>query len=244
MPKAIKGVYWDACSWIALIQDEIVTLRDGSIERRGQMCRTVLEAAKAKKFEIFTSAFSLAEVNKTHSAGEVNTQDKLKDFFENDFIIIVELDRFAGELARDLMQSGFVGLKPPDATHLSSAALSGVDEMHTFDQKLLNLNNQIDRPDGSKLRIIKPELAHTPAPLLELRPAKPEDLHDDSPTEAEEERSAEPEETASPAEQFILTDEEIDEINVQLEAEDEILGEQENTTFTREESEEAADPST
>ena len=59
------------------------------------------------------------------------------------------------------------GLKPPDATHLASAIIGRSDEMHTFDQKLLNLNGKIIGLDGTPLRICKPEPPAKPAPLLE-----------------------------------------------------------------------------
>src|SRR5579871_414162 len=162
MARSIKTVYWDACSWISLIQDETVTLPGGAVEKRGQMCRAVLAAAESKKIEIFTSAFALAEVSKISPNGSINSTDKLKAFFENDYFVVVDLGRFTGEFARDLMQAGYAGLKPADATHLASAATSDVDCMHTFDDKLLKLDNKINKLDGTKLRITKPEISSAP----------------------------------------------------------------------------------
>jgi hypothetical protein len=72
-----------------------------------------------------------------------------------------------GERARVLMTSGFAGLKPPDAIHVATAALSGVEEMHTFDGALLALNGEIDKSVGTKLKICKPDPGGPPAPLLE-----------------------------------------------------------------------------
>ena len=60
------------------------------------------------------------------------------------------------------------GLKPPDALHLATAAVSpGVEEMHTFDDRLLKLDGLIDKVDGAKLKICKPDVGGPPAPLLE-----------------------------------------------------------------------------
>lgn len=170
MANVKKRVYWDACAWIALIQDETVILPDGSIERRGQMCRSIIESAKGGKVEILTSAFALAEVSKGSPNSEINTLEKLADFFENDYFLIVELDRNTGEAARRLMQSGFAGLKPPDATHLASACVAEADCLHTFDAKLINLDGKIDKPSGTKLKVSKPELESVPLPLLDGKP--------------------------------------------------------------------------
>jgi hypothetical protein len=64
------------------------------------------------------------------------------------------------------MLKNIAGLKPPDATHIASAIIANVDEMHTFDEKILNLNGQIDKLDGNKLKIIKPDMTAA-MPLLD-----------------------------------------------------------------------------
>jgi hypothetical protein len=65
------------------------------------------------------------------------------------------------------MQRGYAGLKPPDACHLAAASVANVDEMHTFDQKLLDLDGVIDMVNGAKLKICKPALGGPKLPLLE-----------------------------------------------------------------------------
>ena len=65
------------------------------------------------------------------------------------------------------MQRGCSKLKPADASHLAAAAIACVEEMHTFDDKLLALDGMIDKPDGTKLRICKPAMGGPPLPLLE-----------------------------------------------------------------------------
>jgi hypothetical protein len=60
-----------------------------------------------------------------------------------------------------------LGLKPPDAAHLATALISNVDEMHTFDTKLLSLDGKLDKADGTKLKICKPG-PFSSAPLLDL----------------------------------------------------------------------------
>lgn len=156
-----KRVYWDACAWIALIQKEKI-LSAGVVENREQMCRTVLEAAKQGKLEVVVSTFCLVEVCKGNNANA----DKIADFFETDYVLMVALDRYAAEQARKLMQAGH-GLKPPDASHIATALISSVEEMHTFDAKLLALSGSIEKPDGTKLKICKPApLGGNTAPLF------------------------------------------------------------------------------
>lgn len=137
------------------------------------MCRTVVESAKRGGIEILTSALSLAEVCKD-PAIKIQQADAISDYFENDYLL-VNVDRFVGERARALMMGGgYTGLKPPDATHIATAAISGVEEMHTFDQMLLNLDGLIDKSDGSKLKICKPDPGGPAMPLLD--PLKKESL--------------------------------------------------------------------
>jgi predicted nucleic acid-binding protein len=139
-------------------------LPDGSVEDRGSLCRAVVTDAEKGEAEIFTSALSLAEVTKLPSDAP-GDGDKIKAFFENDFIVIVQLDRRTGGMARDLMQKGYPGLKPLDAVHLASAASANVDEMHTFDRKLLNLDQKITKADGILLKICKPSMGGPPLSL-------------------------------------------------------------------------------
>jgi predicted nucleic acid-binding protein len=166
MANAPKRVYWDACAWIAYIQKEKIRKDGRTIEDREQMCREVLEAAKKGSFEIATSALTYVEVCKEPTVRDKGS-DKIAQFFENDYILPVNLDRLVGERARELMLKGFSKLKPPDAVHLASASLAKCEEMHTFDDKLLALDGQIGKPDGTKLRIRKPSASTAPAPLLD-----------------------------------------------------------------------------
>jgi predicted nucleic acid-binding protein len=166
MATPTKRVYWDACVWLALILREKIPLPKSGIEDRDTMCRMVIEAAKKGSLEILTSTFCLVEVCKTPADKKI-TSDKLAEFFENDYILLTNLDRMVAERGRELMVR-HPGLKPPDAVHLATAAVSpGVEEMHTFDDRLLALDGAIDKADGTKLKICKPDAGAPPAPLLE-----------------------------------------------------------------------------
>jgi predicted nucleic acid-binding protein len=162
-----RRIYWDACAWIAMIQRE--QIRDSSdklVEDRYGMCRNVISAAERDQIEIATSTFSYVEVCKNPDL-EAQGEDKISVYFENDYILPVNLDRAVGERARALMMSGISKLKPADACHLASAAVANAEEMHTFDERLLDLDGSIDKLDGTKLKICKPDPGGTPVPLLE-----------------------------------------------------------------------------
>jgi predicted nucleic acid-binding protein len=158
--------------WIALIQKEKILDGKGGTEDRYGMCRNVIEAAKKGQIELVTSFFTQAEVFKPGDAATAN----LEAFFETDYILRVNMDKFVSDRAQAIMGSGIVkGLKPADATHLATAAVSSVDEMHTYDDRLLNLDGKIDKTDGTKLKICKPDPGGPPVPLLEAMKAKSND---------------------------------------------------------------------
>jgi predicted nucleic acid-binding protein len=162
-----RRIYWDACVWIALIQQERIRDAQGAlIEDRYGMCRNVISAAERDQIELVTSTLSLAEVCKTAGLKK-QSEDKIALYFENDYILLVNLDRAVGERARSLQMSGFSGLKPQDACHLATAAIANVEERHTFDDRLLNLDGKIEKSDGTKLKICKPDPGGKPAPLLD-----------------------------------------------------------------------------
>jgi predicted nucleic acid-binding protein len=182
-PRKLRRVYWDSCAWIAQIWDERCALPDGTIENRGALCRAAIDGAEKGGTEILTSALTLVEVSKVPPTGNFTTADKIKDFFENDYIVIVRLDRELGEAGRELMQRGFPGLKPADATHLASAAMTNAEEMHTFDVRLLSFDGKIVRADGTNLKICKPSMGGAPVPLLEGGATTDDDFAEEEPSE-------------------------------------------------------------
>jgi predicted nucleic acid-binding protein len=156
-----------------LIQKEKIQFPDGRIEDREMMCRTVIEAAKKRSIEILTSAFCLVEVCKD-PGGVKGNSDKLKDYFENDYILLTNVDRFVAERARELMMAAYSKIKPPDAVHLATAAISpNVDELHTFDGRLLNLDGLINKEGGGTLKICNALLACRNPDVADNRPHRP-----------------------------------------------------------------------
>lgn len=126
----------------------------------------MLEAAEKGIIKIIVSALCLVEVLARNRTNGIDDQN-VRDFFDNDYILLVNLDKQVADLARRLMLAGHAGLKPPDAVHLATACVANVDEFHTFDQMLLVLDRQIDKTDGMRLLIGKPAVPGPPAPLLD-----------------------------------------------------------------------------
>ncbi len=148
-----KKVYWDACIWLGLINEE-----DGKVDR----CKFVIEQAKAQAMQIWTSSLSLAEVFKKKCEGKNVSLEESKDvdfekYIEQEFLTEVQVDHDVGLLARRLLRKHPDLKKPNDAIHLATAALNNLDELHTFDvENLLPLNGKIDRMDGKQLIICVP----------------------------------------------------------------------------------------
>jgi predicted nucleic acid-binding protein len=168
MATSPSRVAWDSCTWIAHIQRERIFGPDRKtvIEDRGAMCRPVLDAAERGVIEIVVSAIALVEVLARNRTSGVDDQ-RVRDFFDNDYILLVSVDKHLGDFARQLMLAGHSGLKPLDAVHLATACIANVDEFHTFDDRLLALVGVIDKLDGTRLVIKKPTVPAPPAPLLD-----------------------------------------------------------------------------
>jgi predicted nucleic acid-binding protein len=145
--------YWDACSWIGLINQEPDKI---------DSLKFVIEEAQKGKVEIWTSAFTLAEVFKRKCAGaqvglEQADDTAFEDYIAQDFIQRVQVDSDIGTAARRLLRKFPSIHKPQDAIHAATAALNNVDELHTFDgNDLMPLDGQIPMANGQKLKICRP----------------------------------------------------------------------------------------
>lgn len=128
--------YWDSNAFLGWFNGE---------SEKAKACETVIRAAERSDVEIITSAVSLTEVIKIKGQNQLKESDeqKIKDFFENDYILVANLDRFTGEKARHLIWK-YPHLKPKDALHLATALITECPVLDTFDGDLLRLNGNID----------------------------------------------------------------------------------------------------
>ena len=165
MAASPSRICWDACAWIALIQQERIRDESGKItEDRYALARSVIDRAEKGAVEIVTSGLCLVEVSKD---SPTTSRDQLVAYFDNDYIILVPVDRLVGERARSLMFDRHPQLKPADATHLATALIANADELHTFDGRLLEFDGKLTTRDGSLLRVCKPAMGGSALPLLE-----------------------------------------------------------------------------
>ena len=61
---------------------------------------------------LFVSAIALVEVLARKRTSGIDDQ-RVRDFFDNDYILLVNVDKHLGDFARRLMLAGHPGLKPP-----------------------------------------------------------------------------------------------------------------------------------
>lgn len=152
----IRTVYWDACTFLGLINREADKHAD---------CRSVWDEVERGEVEIVTSFFTFAEVFKVKCEDSAKPlsddgEDLIAGFFASDKIVPRVMDRAVVEKARRLMRKHPACKKPSDAVHLASALLMNVDEMHTYDgSDLLILSEKVSRADGELLTICTPYVA-------------------------------------------------------------------------------------
>jgi predicted nucleic acid-binding protein len=156
-----RRLYWDADVWISLIKKEA---------GRVDVCLHFITEAEKGNVEIWTSAFTLAEVFKAKLNGgstqlDAGANDKaFEDFLTKEFVILVALDREVGTYARSILRQ--FGGSPADAVHIATAALNNAEELHSFDGKIRGKDQKVARADGTMLTICEPAIpAGTQPPL-------------------------------------------------------------------------------
>jgi predicted nucleic acid-binding protein len=149
--------YWDSCAFLAWLLPE---------PDREDACRSVLRAAEDGELELVTSAITLTEVIKLKGKPELKAEyeKKIADFFQNDYIILRNVDRFIALSAQRLVWNHNVASK--DAIHVATALHWKIPVLDTFDDVLLGLNGKLsfesDNPASPLLQITTP---HVPEQL-------------------------------------------------------------------------------
>jgi predicted nucleic acid-binding protein len=143
-PKQV--IYWDADCFLGYLKKE-----DDKIKQ----CAGVQELAEKGRLIIVTSAITLIEVVKLNNQIRLDekSEKKIRDFFNNPYIDIHNVDREVGIIARDLIWKHALGQR--DAIHIATALRLKLNKMHTFDAELHKLSNKHGNP---KLRICKPDI--------------------------------------------------------------------------------------
>lgn len=139
--------YWDSSCFLGWLKEEHDKIND---------CRGVIKAAERGSVKIITSTYTLVEVLYLKHKDPIPKEDaeKVKAFFENDYIIMIPLTREIAENAQGLVWD--YNLKPQDATHIATALYAEVNIVDTFDETLIDeFNNKIGSPP---LHVGKPHL--------------------------------------------------------------------------------------
>lgn len=146
-PTEPKRICWDSCVFLHRIQ-----------RTRGKIAilEQITYAAEQGKVIFVTSALSIAEVAKLDPLKPLTTKQErdIDEFFENEYIEIVTVDRFVAEVARSIVRNH--KLKPSDAVIVASALMGEAAVLHTYDEKVLKRDGKIGLPGKPLLEIVEP----------------------------------------------------------------------------------------
>ena len=141
--------YWDSDCFLNFLE---------KAEGNYEMCQAIIDLAEKGEVEIVTSALTLAEVLylKPHKKVPPADAKKISEFFKQDYILIVELDRVIAEDAQKLFWNHST-LDPKDAVHVATAIKVHADTLDTFDGNLRKLTGQMGSPPLSIGKPDKPQ---------------------------------------------------------------------------------------
>lgn len=152
---SIEKVYWDSDCFLGFLQDE---------QDKVPECEQVLQAAQDGTIQIVTSTLTLAEVLRMKGRQPVpkDKRDEVVNFFKNPYILVRNITRKTGELARDMVWDN--GIDPKDSLHVAAALEAGMTRFHTFDVNLLKKTDTIGNPP---LIIERPSVAQPKLRLVQ-----------------------------------------------------------------------------
>jgi predicted nucleic acid-binding protein len=131
---------------------------------------------------IYTSALTITEVLKYKGAKPIpkDKKEMLRAFFQNDYIRIIQVDRWVAFGAQELVWEN--GIPPKDALHVASALHAEVDILETYDDDdLIKKSKTVGSPP---LEIRNPKYVQLPLGLVHAR--KKEHEEDEEATDKEE----------------------------------------------------------
>lgn len=141
--------YVDSSVFIAWLNREVV----GGIDRYA-VADHIIQAAEAGDYRIYISALTLAEVHKlprgTKPALTAQQDQTILEFFQNDFFVVLPIDRQIGEAANRFCRE--YGILGNDAIHLACAIRAKCDVILAWDRPL---TDKVSRGD---IRIEEPRV--------------------------------------------------------------------------------------
>ena len=118
--------YWDSSAFLARIKRE---------PERADICKSIIDDARAGRCVLYTSMITLTEVVKpAKGTARLNrqTEDEIAAFFRNDYIKLVPVDHLIATRARRLIWD-FPWLSARDAIHIATAIQIGVTVLEHYD---------------------------------------------------------------------------------------------------------------
>ncbi|WP_420263744.1 type II toxin-antitoxin system VapC family toxin [Candidatus Magnetominusculus dajiuhuensis] len=133
----MKLRYWDSCCCLRWLKKE------SGYEK----CEGVIAKAEAGEIKIVTSVLTMAEVIYLRTEPKIDRRksDEICSFFDNEYIVLINVDRHIAESSRNLLWD-YGALRPNDAIHIASAIEAEIPIIDTFDKYLINLNGKIGKP--------------------------------------------------------------------------------------------------
>jgi hypothetical protein len=132
--------YWDSCVFLGWLKEE---------QDKLPQCEAAIREAEEGKLKIITSTLTLAEtlfLIKGERPVSRETREKVRGFFESEYIELAELDRPTGELAQDVVWEH--NIRHKDAVHVATAVRLreriGIEQLDTFDGPLAEFNGKIN----------------------------------------------------------------------------------------------------
>jgi predicted nucleic acid-binding protein len=146
--KPVRKSYLDASVIIAFLKGE---------PGRCPIVTDILKAAEAGKLQVFTSAYTIAEVCRSPGSASFGEKesDKALTFFEYDFITLIDVDRRTGEQAHRFCVK--YSLHPADAVHLASALKADCDTLWAWDDAFVKKSRMV-KSDFPGIVIREPEI--------------------------------------------------------------------------------------
>ena len=126
--------YWDSTCFLAVLNDE----------SDAQACESILDEARRATTEVCISPLVQVEVVRPKGSSKPlaeELRDKVRAFFENDYIKWRMIDRKISNDAQRLCWD--YSVHPRDAIHLAVAIDLSCDLLETADDKLLSLDQKI-----------------------------------------------------------------------------------------------------
>ncbi len=153
MTESLVRRFWDTCVFTAIIRGEA---------GRADICRQLLSDGERGQFVVATSALTLAEMTRHGVDVAHSHRDAIEKFFDRRTILVVPIDRFTGELAREIVFR--TGLKAPDAIQVAAAIRANCLHFETYDGGILKLDGSLGIPIRQPFRMSQTAMFDEPQP--------------------------------------------------------------------------------